>query len=125
MELITSVSTIIVVLFGTLGVCSYLIYIERKLAAFMQDRIGPNRVGPLGLLQPIADGAKFLLKEDIIPDHVDKVMYVIAPTISVLTTLLAFAVVPFGPTDYVIEFWGLRWLRFIVAPGVDIVSPPG
>ena len=103
-----------------LGACSYAIWLERKLSAWIQDRKGPNRVGWAGLLQPIADGAKFLLKEDIIPDHVDKVMYVIAPTISVLTTLLAFAVVPFGPTDYVIEFWGLRWLRFIVAPGVDI-----
>ncbi len=121
MELITSISTIIVVLFGTLGVCSYLIYIERKLAAFMQDRIGPNRVGPLGLLQPIADGAKFLLKEDISPDHVDKVMYVIAPTISVLTTLLAFAVVPFGPMDVHLELFGYTVpLRFIVAPQVDI-----
>lgn len=62
-----------------LGACSYAIWLERKLSAWIQDRKGPNRVGWAGLLQPIADGAKFLLKEDIIPAHVDKVLFVIAP----------------------------------------------
>jgi NADH-quinone oxidoreductase subunit H len=100
---------------AVLFVCSYLIWLERKLSAWMQDRVGPNRVGPFGLLQPIADGLKFLLKEDIIPDHVDKVLFLVAPTISVFTTMLAFAVVPFGPTagnpgDF----------QFIIAPNVDI-----
>ena len=55
--------------------CAYLILLERKLSAWMQDRIGPNRVGPFGLLQPLADGLKFLLKEDLIPAHVDKFLY--------------------------------------------------
>lgn len=133
-ELLTTLITIGVVLGGTLGACSYLIYIERKLSAFMQDRVGPNRVGPYGLLQPIADGLKFLLKEDIIPDHVNKVMFLIAPTISVFTTLLAFSVVPFGDIHTSIK-WGdipvisslvpESWqaadlLRFLVAPNVDI-----
>ncbi len=85
--------------FGALqGTCAYLILLERKTAAWVQDRIGPNRVGPLGLLQPIADGIKFLLKEDIIPDHVDRVFFLLAPAVAVGTALLAFAVVPFGPT---------------------------
>ena len=62
---------------GIPGACSYAIWLERKLAAWIQDRVGPNRVGWAGLLQPIADGAKFLLKEDIIPAHVDKFLFVI------------------------------------------------
>ena len=100
-----------------LGVISYLILLERKLSAWMQDRLGPNRVGPLGMFQPLADGLKFLLKEEVIPAHVDKVLFLIAPGIALFTTLLAFAVVPFGPVD--VE--GVPWfLRFIIAPDVDI-----
>lgn len=80
------------------GTCAYLILAERKISAWAQDRLGPNRVGPWGILQPIADGIKFLLKEDIIPGHVDKLFYLLGPCIAVSTALLAFAVVPFGPT---------------------------
>lgn len=90
---------IAVVLAAINGICAYLTLLERKIAAWVQDRIGPNRVGPLGLLQPIADGLKFLMKEQIIPTNVDKLFYLIAPGISLATALLAFAVVPFGPTD--------------------------
>jgi NADH-quinone oxidoreductase subunit H len=79
--------------------CAYLILIERKVAAYAQDRLGPNRVGPWGLLQPIADGVKFLLKEDIIPDHVDRVFYLVAPGVAVATSLFALVVVPYGPTS--------------------------
>src|SRR5207248_6871424 len=81
-----------------LGLFAYLTLAERKIAAWVQDRLGPNRVGPLGLLQPLADGLKFLFKEDIIPDRVDKLLYLLAPALAVMTALLAFAVVPFGPT---------------------------
>jgi NADH-quinone oxidoreductase subunit H len=89
----------IVIMMGVLqGTCGYLTLLERKVAAWTQDRLGPNRVGPLGLIQPIADGVKFFLKEQIIPAHVDKVFYLVAPGVSVGTALLAFAVVPFGPT---------------------------
>ncbi len=80
------------------GTCAYLILAERKISAWAQDRLGPNRVGPWGLLQPIADGIKFLLKEEIIPSHVDRIFYMVGPAIAVSTALLAFAVVPFGPT---------------------------
>src|SRR5262249_60781374 len=73
---------IVVVIGVTLGLCAYFILIERKIAAWTQDRIGPNRVGPFGLLQPIADGVKFLLKEDVIPDHVAKLFYILAPAIA-------------------------------------------
>src|SRR6516165_679604 len=81
------------------GTCAYLILAERKISAWAQDRLGPNRVGPWGLLQPIADGIKFLLKEEVIPDHVDKLFYMLGPAVAVGTALLAFAVVPFGPTS--------------------------
>ena len=104
-----------VVLGATMFACAYLIWLERKLAAWIQDRIGPNRVGPFGLLQPLADGAKFLLKEDVVPAHVDKVLYFLAPSISVFTTFIAFSVVPFGPSSgRPGEF------QFVIAPQLDI-----
>jgi NADH-quinone oxidoreductase subunit H len=85
------------------GTCAYLILAERKISAWAQDRHGPNRVGrefylPWGLLQPIADGLKFLLKEQVIPNHVDKLFYLLGPMIAVSTALMAIAVVPFGRT---------------------------
>jgi NADH-quinone oxidoreductase subunit H len=81
-----------------MGMCAYLTLLERKIAAWTQDRVGPNRVGPFGFLQPIADGLKFLFKEEVIPKHVDKLFYLAAPSIALTTSLLAFAVVPFGAT---------------------------
>jgi NADH-quinone oxidoreductase subunit H len=89
----------IAVIIGMLqGTCAYLILAERKISAWAQDRVGPNRVGPWGLLQPIVDGAKFLLKEEVIPAHVDRLFYLLAPAIALSTAMLAFAVVPFGRT---------------------------
>jgi NADH-quinone oxidoreductase subunit H len=89
----------IVVVTGALqGTCAYLILAERKISAWAQDRVGPNRVGPWGLLQPLVDGAKFLLKEEVIPNGVDRVFYLVAPMIALGTATLAFAVVPFGRT---------------------------
>jgi NADH-quinone oxidoreductase subunit H len=97
-DLLTT-AIVIAGLFGfVMSVCGYLTLAERKVSAWMQDRIGPNRVGPAGLLQPLADGGKFFLKEEVVPKHVDRVFYVLAPMIAVGTALLAFAVVPFGPT---------------------------
>lgn len=84
---------------GVMGACAYMTLLERKIAAWTQDRYGPNRVGPLGLLQPIADGIKFLLKEQVIPGNVDKLFYLIGPGIALSTALFAFAVVPFGATN--------------------------
>jgi NADH-quinone oxidoreductase subunit H len=94
-----TIIAIVVVVGGVLGTCAYLILLERKIAAWTQDRLGPNRVGPWGLLQPIADGLKFLLKEDITPSHVDKVFFLLAPAIAVGTALFAIAVVPWGATE--------------------------
>jgi NADH-quinone oxidoreductase subunit H len=92
-----------------------LIYVERKISAYLQDRIGPNRVGPYGLLQPLADGLKFLLKEDVVPQHADRFLFFLAPTLAIITTMLAFSVVPFGPTSSDPDEW-----QFVIAPGVDI-----
>ena len=111
-----TVITIVVVLFILLHTIAYLILVERKVSAWAQDRLGPNRVGPWGLLQPIVDGAKFLLKEDIVPSHVDKIFFILAPAIACGTALLGFAVIPFGPTDPSHP----EKYQFVIAPGVDI-----
>ncbi|HEX5016115.1 MAG TPA: NADH-quinone oxidoreductase subunit NuoH [Actinomycetes bacterium] len=74
-----------------------MIWAERRVVARMQQRIGPNRVGPFGLLQGLADGIKLALKEDIIPTAADKAVFILAPVISATTCFLAFAVIPFGP----------------------------
>ena len=81
-----------------LGLCAFYTLTERKLSAWMQDRLGPNRVGPGGLLQPIVDGGKFFLKEEVIPSHVDKIFYILAPAVALGTALMVLAVVPFGST---------------------------
>ncbi len=75
---------------------AYLTLIERKFLGYLQVRVGPNRVGPWGLLQPIADGIKSFVKEDIIPDNADKPVYVLAPMITFTAALSMFAVIPFG-----------------------------
>src|SRR4051812_48825663 len=114
-EMLVTLVTIVVVLGAVLTLCMYLVLAERKVSAWMQDRIGPNRVGPYGLFQPMADGLKILLKEGIVPSHVDKGLFIVAPAISMFTTMFAFAVVPFGPVEN-----SPQWLRFIIAPNVDI-----
>ena len=75
----------------------YIVLLERKVMADMQARLGPMRVGPHGLLQPIADAVKLLLKEDIIPANADKLMFWMAPLVSVTMALLAYAALPIGP----------------------------
>jgi len=89
---------VLLVFAGTLLAVLIMVYAERRVSAFMQGRLGPNRVGPQGLLQPIADGIKFLMKEDIIPDGVNKPIYLLAPVIMLIPALMTFAVIPFGST---------------------------
>src|SRR5215212_3660640 len=82
--------------FTVLGTVAYLILLERKIASWVQDRIGPNRVGPYGLLQPIADGLKFILKEDYRPKNVDKILFTLAPIIMITVVIISIAVLPWG-----------------------------
>ena len=81
-----------------LPMVSYAVYAERRVSAAIQDRLGPNRVGPAGLLQPIADAAKFLLKEDFTPANVNKFYYWLAPCLAMVPAITTIAVVPFGST---------------------------
>lgn len=90
---------IVVILFTMLTVVSYMIFAERKIAGHMQARIGPNRVGPFGLLQPVADVLKLFFKEEFTPAGANKVIFHIAPMLAVVPALVTFSVVPFGPQD--------------------------
>ena len=119
----------IAAVFGALqGTAGFLVYVERKICAYMQDRIGPNRVGPFGLLQVLADGLKFILKEEFIPRTADKALFILAPCIALTTAMLSFAVVPFGATEppplpgaapEVVEAYRTSY-QFVIAPGIDI-----
>jgi NADH-quinone oxidoreductase subunit H len=104
-----------IVLGAVITAVAYVVLAERKVSAFIQNRLGPNRVGPWGLLQPLADGLKFITKEDVVPNHVNKVIYVLAPAVILVPALMGFAVVPFGDT---ITIMG-RKIELIIA-NVDI-----
>lgn len=95
--IIEKVLLISVILMGSLGVAMYATWGERKVAAVMQDRIGPNRAGPLGLLQPLADGLKLFFKEEIIPDRSTRFLFILGPCLAMLTALMTSAVIPWGP----------------------------
>jgi NADH-quinone oxidoreductase subunit H len=82
---------------GVMGALAYTTLVERRLMAFVQMRPGPNRVGPMGLLQPIADGLKFLFKEQTVPGSANVFLYYAAPILSLIPALLSFSVIPFGP----------------------------
>ena len=96
---------LIVVIHVLLGGVSVMTLVERRLSAIIQFRLGPNRVGPFGVLQPIADGIKFLMKEEMIPAEAHRPIYILAPGLAIVTALCAFSVVPFGPT---IELFGRK-----------------
>ena len=80
-QFLTSVAVILVVLHLCLGAAAYQILLERRVASWVQDRIGPNRVGPMGLLQPLADGLKLFVKEEFMPRGVDRFLFILAPAI--------------------------------------------
>jgi NADH-quinone oxidoreductase subunit H len=86
-----------VILLGSLGIAMYATWAERKVAAVMQDRRGPNRAGFMGLFQPLADGGKLFFKEEIIPDRSTRFLFIMGPGLAMLTALMTSAVVPWGP----------------------------
>jgi NADH-quinone oxidoreductase subunit H len=87
---------IAIVILASLFIAMYETYAERKIAAFMQDRIGPNRAGPFGIMQPLADGMKLFFKEEIIPNSSNKILFVLGPSLAMLTAMMTCAVVPWG-----------------------------
>lgn len=87
---------ITVIILTSLVIAMYTTYAERKVAGFMQDRLGPNRAGPFGLLQPLADGLKLFFKEEIIPNSANKFLFVLGPALAMITAMLTSAVVPWG-----------------------------
>jgi len=96
--LITMLVKIVVVFGALLLTVAYMTWVERKVIADIQVRLGPMRVGPHGLLQPIADGLKLMFKEDLIPSQVERVVFLLAPSLSIVPAFIAFAVIPFGDT---------------------------
>jgi NADH-quinone oxidoreductase subunit H len=118
-ELVTSLVFIVAILVPLMLAVAYLTLWERKLIGWMQIRIGPNRVGPLGLLQPIADGVKLLFKEVIFPANANKLLYVLAPMLVLMPAIAAWAVVPFAP-DWVLADInaGLLYVMALTSMGV-------
>ena len=112
---------IIGILVSVIVVAAMLIWVERRLLAVWQDRLGPNRVGPLGLMQVVADMIKMFFKEDWIPPFSDKLVFVLAPTIVFITMLSGFAVIPFAPGVGIIDFnFGL--LYFLALSSLSVYS---
>jgi len=117
-ELIITIVKIVLLLFIVLTVDAYLTWFERKLVAHIQSRWGPHRVGPHGLLQPLADGLKFLFKEDPTPDGVDKFVYFLAPLLALALALTSIAIIPFGPEP--LRLFGREIYLGIAPPDLNI-----
>src|SRR5260221_6953514 len=109
------------VLGALVGILAYVTLLERKFAARMQSRIGPYRVGPHGLLQPIADGVKLLLKEDLIPASADRPVFTLAPVVFLVPCLLIFATIPFAPGIGVADL-NTGVLFFLAVSSLEIVG---
>jgi len=112
--LLIVVVKIVVIFAAVLTVVAYLSYAERRIGGFIQDRLGPNRVGPFGLFQPIADGLKFMFKEDFVPAKANKILHAIAPAIIMGTAIIALSVIPFGSS---IEIG--RWKINLIISDID------
>src|SRR4026207_2149191 len=101
---------------------AYATYLERKISAFIQARLGPMRVGPWGLLQPIADGLKLLVKEDFIPENADRYIFFFAPYIAVASAFIVFSVIPFGPDWAVIADVNIGLLLVLAVSSVGVLA---
>jgi NADH-quinone oxidoreductase subunit H len=109
---------ILIVLNATLVGITYMVLLERKVIAWAQSRLGPMRVGPYGILQPIADVVKLMLKEDITPARADKWVFTLAPIISVVPALIVYAVIPFGPE---VSLFGRRVTLYVADINVGLL----
>lgn len=123
---ITSYIILGTALFMLLNSAAVAVYAERRIAGRIQNRVGPNRVGPFGLLQPIADVLKLILKEDVTPHHSYKLIHTIAPIIPVVTALMTVAVIPFGEGIYATDInAGVLYLLAVASLGVYGVTLAG
>ena len=118
--LVVSLVKVVVLLFLVLTAVAYLVWFERKVAAHIQGRWGPYRVGPHGLLQPLADGVKFLLKEDATPAGVDRFLYFSAPLLTMTLAISAIAMIPFGPAS--IHIFGIATPLVIANISVGLLA---
>lgn len=116
-----SIITIIGVLVVLMSIAAGLIWLERRLLGLWQDRYGPNRVGPFGLLQSLADMIKIFTKEDWVPPFADKPVFIIAPTVIMVTVLMSFAVVPFAPNVQVVDL-NIGLLFFLAMSSIGVYS---
>ncbi len=112
---------VLIILHALLGAVSYLIFAERKICGHIQARTGPNRVGPFGLLQPIADVVKLLFKEEFIPAQANKVIFHIAPILAVFPAIVTFAVIPMGPPPmFVVTDINVGLLLFLAMSSIGV-----
>src|SRR6266568_6039546 len=109
---------IIIVLNATLVAVTYMVLLERKVIAWAQSRLGPMRVGPYGVLQPVADAIKLMLKEDITPVRADRWVFTAAPVIAMVPALVVYAVIPFGP---VVKLFGRNVSLYITDINVGLL----
>lgn len=119
---------VVIVFAVSLGIAAYSTYAERKVAAFLQDRVGPDRAGPFGLLQPLADGVKMFMKEEIIPTQADKALFILGPSIMMMTACMTGVVIPWGDsliingTEYPVQITdiniGILYVFGVVSIGV-------
>ncbi len=125
-QLVASILVVALGLHIILGACAYTIWLERRLSAWMQDRVGPNRVGPQGLLQPLADGLKFITKEDYTPAGVDKAMFFAAPALLAVPSLIGFVIIPWGgmldlsTIPFVSEYFSLSGTVQVVGANINV-----
>src|SRR5512136_1198237 len=120
-ETIQSLLTILGVLIVALSLAAGLIWLERRLLGLWQDRYGPNRVGPFGLLQVLADMIKIFTKEDWVPPFADRPVFIIAPAIIIATVLLSFAVIPYAPGISVVDL-NIGLLFFLAMSSMGVYS---
>ena len=112
---------IVAVLFGVLTVVSYLVLAERKVCGRIQGRFGPNRVGPFGLLQPLADVIKLFTKEEFTPTFANRVVFTIAPMLAVAPALITYAVIPIGP-NFIITDINVGLLLFLAMSSIGVYA---